>query len=76
VLQRANEKSSDFEANYGKCRSLTKDKPVTAHCEDNFSVIKDLFHIVKTWPPHECQAASLNMIREVHKRAKVQAVEG
>ncbi|TVU09494.1 hypothetical protein EJB05_42970, partial [Eragrostis curvula] len=74
VLQRANEKSSDFEANYGKRHRLTKDKHVATQSEDNFSAIRDLFRIVKAWQPHE-DAASLSMLREVQKRAKVQAVE-
>ncbi|KAK3133294.1 hypothetical protein QOZ80_6AG0534770 [Eleusine coracana subsp. coracana] len=76
VLQRANEKSSDFEASYGKRHCLTKDKHVTAQSEDSFSAIRDLFGIVKAWSPHEDQAANLSMLREAQKRAKVLAVEG
>jgi len=76
VLQRANEKSSDFEANYGKRHKMTKDKHVSAQSDDVFSAIRDLFCIVKAWPCRpEDQATSISMLREVQKRAKVKAVE-
>ncbi|KAF8657666.1 hypothetical protein HU200_059821 [Digitaria exilis] len=74
VLQRANEKSSDFEANYGKRHSMNKDKDACEQSEDRFSAIRDLFRIVKAWPRHDDQAASISMLREVQKLAKVQAV--
>ncbi|XP_062194119.1 DNA mismatch repair protein MSH6-like isoform X2 [Phragmites australis] len=75
VLQMANEKSSDFEANYGKRHRMTKDKHVSAQSEDKFSAIRDLFRIVKAWHRHGDQAESLSMLCEVQKCAKVQAVE-
>jgi DNA mismatch repair protein MSH6 len=76
VLQRANEKSIDFEANYGKGHRAIKDKMVCAQEEDNFSAIKDLFRSVKAGNPQGDQAASLSMIRQVQMRARVQAMEG
>uniref|UniRef100_K3ZQ28 DNA mismatch repair protein n=1 Tax=Setaria italica TaxID=4555 RepID=K3ZQ28_SETIT len=76
VLQRANEKSNDFEANYGKRHRMIKDKHASAQSEDKFSAIRDLFRIVNAWPCPDGQAASINMLREVQKLAKVQAVEG
>lgn len=76
VLRRANEKSSDFEAKYGKPFRMTQDKLVSAQSEDTLSAIRDLFRVVRAWPRHEDQAASLSMLREVQKRAKMQAVEG
>jgi len=76
VLQRANEKSSDFEANYGKRHKMSKDKHASAQSDDEFSVIRDFFRIVKAWPCPEDQEASISMLRELQKRAKVKAVEG
>lgn len=76
VLQRANEKSSDFEVNYGKRHRITKHEHASAHSEDKFSVIRDLFRFLKAWPCPEDQAAHISMLRELQKRAKVQAVEG
>ncbi|CAM0951311.1 unnamed protein product [Alopecurus aequalis] len=76
VLQRANEKSIDFEANYGKRHCATKDKVVCAQKDDNFATIKDLFRVVKGGGHQGDQAASLSMIRDVHMRARAQAMEG
>ncbi|XP_047048385.1 DNA mismatch repair protein MSH6 [Lolium rigidum] len=76
VLQRANEKSIDFEANYGKRRCATKDKMVCAQKEDNFATIRDLFHVVKAGNHQGDQAASLSMICQVQTRARAQATEG
>uniref|UniRef100_A0ACD5YI65 Uncharacterized protein n=1 Tax=Avena sativa TaxID=4498 RepID=A0ACD5YI65_AVESA len=76
VLQRANEKSIDFEANYGKRHCVTKDKMVCAQKEDNFATIKDLFRSVKAGNHQKDQAASLSMIRQVQMRARAQATEG
>ncbi|KAL6600784.1 hypothetical protein ACP70R_045069 [Stipagrostis hirtigluma subsp. patula] len=75
VLQRASEKSSAFEANYGMRRHLTKDKHVNAQNDGKFSAIRDLFRIVKAWPRHEDQAASLSVLHDIQKRAKMQAME-
>ncbi|XBH92070.1 hypothetical protein VPH35_083283 [Triticum aestivum] len=69
VLQRANEKSIDFEANYGKRRCATKDKAICTQ-EDNFATIKDLFCVVKAGNHQEDQATSLSRIREVQMRAR------
>lgn len=74
VLQRANEKSIDFEANYGKRRCATKDKAICTQ-EDTFATIKDLFRVVKAGSHQEDQAARLSRIREVQMRARVQAME-
>lgn len=74
VLQRANEKSIDFEANYGKRRCATKDKAICTQ-EDNFATIKDLFRVVKAGNHQEDQATSLSRIREVQLRARAQAME-
>lgn len=71
LLQRANEKSSEFEANYGKRHKMTNDKHVSAQSDDKFSAIRDLFRIVKTWPRPEDQEASISMLRKLQKRAKV-----
>lgn len=71
MLQRANEKSSEFEANYGKRHKMTNDKHVSAQSDDKFSAIRDLFRIVKTWPRPEDQEASISMLRKLQKRAKV-----
>ncbi|CAL5081395.1 unnamed protein product [Urochloa decumbens] len=76
VLQRANEKSNDFEANYGKRRRMTKDKHASAQSEDKFSAIRDVLRIVKALPCPDDQAANISMLCEVQKLAKVQAVEG
>ncbi|WVZ64907.1 hypothetical protein U9M48_014354 [Paspalum notatum var. saurae] len=77
VLQRASEKSSEFEANYGRRYCMTKDEHASAHSEhDKFSAIRDVFRILKEWPHPEDQAASISMLRELHKRAKAQVVEG
>ncbi|KAJ1289623.1 hypothetical protein BS78_02G178900 [Paspalum vaginatum] len=77
VLQRASEKSSEFEANYGRRYCMTKDEHASAHSEDDkFSAIRDLFCILKEWPRPEDQAASISMLRELQKRVKAQAVEG
>uniref|UniRef100_A0A0E0ES22 DNA mismatch repair protein n=1 Tax=Oryza meridionalis TaxID=40149 RepID=A0A0E0ES22_9ORYZ len=73
VLQRANEKSSDFEASYGKRPGITKNKPSCAQ-EDKFAAIKDLFRVVKAMHHREDQASSLGMLHEVQKRAKVQVI--
>ncbi|PAN12331.1 hypothetical protein PAHAL_2G259800 [Panicum hallii] len=77
VLLRANEKSSDFEANYGKRCRMTKDKhDASSQREDKFSAIRDVLRIVKAWPHPDDQAASISMIHEAQKLAKVLAVEG
>lgn len=76
MLQRANEKSNDFEANYGKRHRVIKDKHASAQSEDKFSAIRDLFRIVQAWPCPDGQAVSISMLREVQKLAKMQAVEG
>ena len=76
MLQRANEKSIDFEANYGKRHCATKDKVVCAQKGGNFATIKDLFGAVKAGNHQGDQAASLSMIREVHMRARAQTMEG
>uniref|UniRef100_A0A0D3H6Q7 DNA mismatch repair protein n=1 Tax=Oryza barthii TaxID=65489 RepID=A0A0D3H6Q7_9ORYZ len=73
VLQRANEKSSDFEASYGKRPGITKNKPSCAQ-EDKFAAIKDLFRVVKAMHHREDHASSLGMLHEVQKRAKVQVI--
>lgn len=74
MLQRANEKSIDFEANYGKRRCATKDKAICTQ-EDNFTTIKDLFRVVKAGNHQGDQATSLSRIREVQMRARAQAME-
>lgn len=76
VLQRANQKSNEFEANYGKQHFATKDKFVCALREDNFATIKDLFRVVKAGNHQEGQVASLSMLREIQKLARVQAIKG
>ncbi|CAN6166912.1 unnamed protein product [Urochloa humidicola] len=76
VLQRANEKSIEFEANYGKRRCMAKDKRASTQGEDKFSAVRDVLRIVKAWPCPDDQAAGISMLREVQKLAKVQAVEG
>lgn len=77
MLQRANKKSIDFEANYGKRHKMTtKDKHVSAQSDDEFCVIRDLFRIVKAWSRPEDQAACISMLQELQKRAKVKAVAG
>jgi DNA mismatch repair protein MSH6 len=76
VLQRANEKSIDFEANYGKRRCATKDKMVCAQKVDSFATIRDLFHVVKEGNHQGDQAARLSMICQVQTRARAQATEG
>uniref|UniRef100_A0A0E0M117 DNA mismatch repair protein n=1 Tax=Oryza punctata TaxID=4537 RepID=A0A0E0M117_ORYPU len=73
VLQRANEKSCDFEDSYGKRPGITKNKPGCAQ-EDKFATIKDLFRIVKAMHHREDQASCLGMLHEVQKRAKVQVI--
>jgi DNA mismatch repair protein MSH6 len=77
VLLRANEKSSDFEANYGKRCRMTKDKhDASSQREDKFSAIRDVLRIVKAWPHPDDQAVSISMLHEAQKLAKVLAVEG
>ncbi|KAG2634956.1 hypothetical protein PVAP13_2NG321800 [Panicum virgatum] len=76
VLLRANEKSIDFEANYGKRCCVTKDKHASSQHEDEFSAIRDVLRIVKAWPHPGDQAASIRMLHEAQKLAKVLAVEG
>jgi len=76
VLLRANEKSSEFEANYGTRCCVTKDKNASSQHEDKFSAIRDVLRIVKVWPHPDDQAASISMLREAQKLAKVLAVEG
>uniref|UniRef100_J3MXB1 DNA mismatch repair protein n=1 Tax=Oryza brachyantha TaxID=4533 RepID=J3MXB1_ORYBR len=73
VLRRANEKSIDFEASYGKRQYITKNKLGCAQ-EDKFAVIKDLFRVAKAMHRQKDQATSLSMLREVQKRAKVQVM--
>ncbi|KAL5206458.1 hypothetical protein ABZP36_034667 [Zizania latifolia] len=71
VLQRATEKSVDFEASYGKRHRMTKDKIGCAQ-EDTFAVIKDLFHAVEALHHQDDEATSLSMLRGVQERVKVQ----
>ena len=76
MLLRANEKSSEFEANYGTRCCVTKDKNASSQHEDKFSAIRDVLRIVKAWPHPGDQAASIRMLHEAQKLAKVLAVEG
>jgi len=55
---------------------MSKDKHASAQSDDEFSVIRDFFRIVKAWRRPEDQEASISMLRELQKRAKVKAVEG
>jgi len=54
---------------------VTKDKNASSQHEDKFSAIRDVLRIVKAWPHPGDQAASIRMLREVQKLAKVLAVE-
>jgi DNA mismatch repair protein MSH6 len=56
---------------------MTKDKhDASSQREDKFSAIRDVLRIVKAWPHPDDQAASISMIHEAQKLAKVLAVEG
>ncbi|XP_072995622.1 DNA mismatch repair protein MSH6 [Typha latifolia] len=74
VLEKAMEKSSDFESTYGKHKLGSEDKFLDGMRENEVAVIKDVFDVMKQWSHHVDQTINMSLLCKLQQRVSLLVV--